>query len=100
MGVSVGLDCKIGALYRLVPIAGTQVNMRWHVDEMSRIRRKPAEPHRSREAAIRIWTRLNSVDVVMICSGVVRVAFHYPLKHGDDLHRALGRLTIERPKLP
>jgi len=81
-------------------VADTRVDVSRHVREMTGRRRQPIEPRRARKAASRRRRRLYGVDVVMIGPKMTRISRENRLEHGDDLLRAFGRLTVERPELP
>ncbi len=80
------------------------VDVRGHVDHVSRAGHQASQPVRGRLGAARIWTGLNRVDVEVVGARVHRIRRKDPLEGDHDLlgaglGRALGRPQAPRAKV-
>ena len=84
-----------------IVIASADVDVRRHVDQVTRFRRDFSETRRhSASARSGVSRSLDGVDVVVIRAAVIRIATQNTFEHRHDLERAFRRLAIERPELP
>ena len=81
-------------------VAGPHVDMRRHVDEVTRGRHQRLEAFGAGERPLRRVRRFDGVDVVVVGAHVARAALQHRLEHVHDLQRPFGRRTVVRPELP
>ncbi len=98
--VAVGDYRQLIALYSLLMVAGEQVDVRRHMNQVAGIRSKAHQSVGSRCAAFRVWRCLDGVNVIVIRPGVIGVPPEDTLKDLDDLKSPVCRSAVQCPKLP
>ena len=92
-GCLVGADCGI-------VVAGADINVGRHVDDMSGGRGQSGQSVRAGQCSFRGRRGFHRVNVVVNCSQVVGISFNYRLQRGDDFVCAFQRGAVLLPKSP
>ena len=83
-------------------VAGTDIDVRRHVNEVPGSGRERGEPLRRRKRGLGMRGSFNGVDVEMICADVVGIALQHGLEHGHNLisaGRGLAFAIVELPRV-
>ena len=89
----VGLHCRF-------VISCPHINVSWHVDKMSSRRRQSFQSLGTGKGPLRMWRRLNRMNVIVIGADMIRTEFENGFKHRNDLIRTFRRCAIFIPESP